>query len=146
MPFQWSYQFHSEAEACVSSSSLEFDHERIMLSGLVISVSKPPLWSSVQSSWLQIQRVSRGQRNGSPRPLIRLSWPEPLLFPSSSSSVILTSLSGPRTRPNTSHKILSRGKSNPGPLYLSPGTLTTRPQRRGIYIWRTNYDMYTDIT
>ena len=37
--------------------------------------------------------VSRGQRNGSPRPLI-FSGPEPLLFYSSSSSVDLTRLSG----------------------------------------------------
>jgi hypothetical protein len=32
--------------------------------------------------------VSRGQRNGSPRPYSRFSRPEPLLFPPSSSSIV----------------------------------------------------------
>jgi hypothetical protein len=36
------------------------------------------------------RRASRGQRDGSPRPLISVFKPEPLLFHSSSSSVILT--------------------------------------------------------
>jgi hypothetical protein len=44
-----------------------------------------------------------GQHNGSPRPLISVSRPEPLLF-HSSSSVILTRLSGPCSRPPTSQK------------------------------------------
>jgi hypothetical protein len=51
------------------------------------------------------QRVSRGQHNGSPRPYSRFSRPEPLLFLPSSSSVVLTRLSGPRSRPTTSQKI-----------------------------------------
>jgi hypothetical protein len=46
-----------------------------------------------------------GQRDGSIRPYSRFSKPEPLLFLSSSSSVALTKLSGPRSRPTTSHKI-----------------------------------------
>jgi hypothetical protein len=50
--------------------------------------------------------VSRGQRNGSPRPYSRFSRPEELLFPSSSSSIVLTKLSGPRSRHTTSHKKL----------------------------------------
>jgi hypothetical protein len=50
--------------------------------------------------------VSRGQRNGSPRPLISVFYnPEQLLFNSSSSSVILTRPSGPRSRPTTFQKI-----------------------------------------
>jgi hypothetical protein len=61
-----------------------------------------------------------------PRSLIRLSWPEPLIFHSRKSSIILTRLSGPRSRPTTQ-------ESNPGPLDLQPGTLTTRPQRRSTY-------------
>jgi hypothetical protein len=40
-----------------------------------------------------------------PRPLILFSSPEPLLFHSSSPSIILTRLSGPRSRPTTSQKI-----------------------------------------
>jgi hypothetical protein len=50
-------------------------------------------------------RVSRGQRGGSLRPYSRLSRPEPLFFLPSSSSVVLTGLSGPRFRPTTSQKI-----------------------------------------
>jgi hypothetical protein len=54
-------------------------------------------------SWYQIcgQRVSRGQRDGSLRAYSRFSRPEPLLFLSSSSSVVLTRQSGPRSRPTT---------------------------------------------
>jgi hypothetical protein len=40
-------------------------------------------------------RVSRGQRNGSLRPYSWFSIPEPLHFLPSSSSIVLTSLSGP---------------------------------------------------
>src|SRR5215469_10037536 len=52
--------------------------------------------------------VSRGQRNGSPPPAVNLfSRPEPLLFYSSSSSVDLPRLSGPRSRPTTTQKNLA---------------------------------------
>jgi hypothetical protein len=50
-------------------------------------------------------RVSRGQRDESLRPYSRISRPESLLFLSSSSSTVLTKLSGPRSRPTTSQKI-----------------------------------------
>jgi hypothetical protein len=53
---------------------------------------------------LQVEGVN-GQRDGSPRPYSRISRPEPLLSLSSSSSVVLTRLSGPRSRPTTSQKI-----------------------------------------
>jgi hypothetical protein len=43
------------------------------------------------------------------RPYYRLSRPEPLLFHSSSSSVVLTRLSGLCSRPTTSQKICSAG-------------------------------------
>jgi hypothetical protein len=53
--------------------------------------------------------VSRGQRNGSPRPLdLYLLNQEPLLIYSSSSSIDLrwlTRLSGPRSRTTTTQKI-----------------------------------------
>jgi hypothetical protein len=39
------------------------------------------------------------------RPYSRFSRPEPLLFLSSSSSIVLTRLSGPHYRPTTSQKI-----------------------------------------
>jgi hypothetical protein len=49
--------------------------------------------------------VSRSQRDGSLRPYYRLSKPEQLLFLSSSSSVLLTRLSGPRSRTTFCQKI-----------------------------------------
>jgi hypothetical protein len=39
-------------------------------------------------------------------------------------------LSGPRSRPTATQKIWQCPESNPGPLGLQSGTLTTRPQRR----------------
>jgi hypothetical protein len=45
--------------------------------------------------------VPRGQRDESLRRYSRISRPEPLLFLPSSSSVVLTRLSGPRSRPTT---------------------------------------------
>ena len=53
-------------------------------------------------------------------------------FYSSSSSIDLTRLSGPRSRPTTTQKIWQRRESNPKTLYLQPETLTTRPQRRSL--------------
>src|SRR5215475_12847784 len=50
--------------------------------------------------------VSRGQRNESHGRKSLFSRPEPLLFYSSSSSVDLTRLSGPRSRPTTTQKNL----------------------------------------
>jgi hypothetical protein len=46
--------------------------------------------------------VPRGQRDDSQRPYFRVSRPQPLLFLPSSSSVALTMLSGPRSKPTTS--------------------------------------------
>jgi hypothetical protein len=43
-------------------------------------------------------KVSRGQRNGYLRPYSRLSRPEPLIFLPNSSSIVLTRLSGSRSR------------------------------------------------
>jgi hypothetical protein len=49
--------------------------------------------------------VSRAQRDGSLRPYSLVSRPEQLLFLSSSSSIVLTRLSGPCSRPATSQKM-----------------------------------------
>jgi hypothetical protein len=65
---------------------------------------RPPLVGEVSASFSG-QRVSRGQRNESPRPLISVFKTGAATFLSSSSSVILTRLSGPRSRPTTSQKI-----------------------------------------
>jgi hypothetical protein len=60
-------------------------------------------------------RVERGQRDGFLRQYARLSRPEPLLFlPStSSSSIVLTGLSGLHSRPTISQKIWYLRESNP---------------------------------
>ena len=49
--------------------------------------------------------VSHAQRNGPPRPLISVFWTGAATFYSSSSSIDLTRLSGPRSRPTTTQKI-----------------------------------------
>jgi hypothetical protein len=54
--------------------------------------------------------------NGFPRSLISVFKPESLLFLQSSSSVVLTRLSGPRSRPAASQNNWKRRKSNPRPL------------------------------
>jgi hypothetical protein len=46
------------------------------------------------------------------RPYYRFSRPEQLLFISSSSSIVLTRLSGPRSRPTNSHEIWEQLESN----------------------------------
>jgi hypothetical protein len=62
--------------------------------------------------------VPRGQRDGSLRPCSRISRPEPLLLLPSSSSVVITRLSGPRSRPTTSQENLVAPGIEPGPLDL----------------------------
>jgi hypothetical protein len=59
------------------------------------------------------RRVSRGQRDRSLRPYYRLSRPDSIHFLSSSSSFVLTRLSGGNSRPTTSLKIWYRQESNP---------------------------------
>jgi hypothetical protein len=55
--------------------------------------------------------------------------PKPLFFLGSSSSFIITRLSGIHSRLNSSRKMWKRRISNPGPLDPKPRTLTTRPWR-----------------
>jgi hypothetical protein len=62
----------------------------------------------------------------------RFYKPEPLLFHSSSSTVILTNLSGPRSALIASQKIWQRRETNPGPLGVWPGARTIRPLRRSL--------------
>jgi hypothetical protein len=64
--------------------------------------------------------------------------PEPLLFHSSSSSIILTRLSGTSSRTTTSKKNLVVPGIEPGPLDLYSETLTTRPQRRSTCLSNVN--------
>jgi hypothetical protein len=65
---------------------------------------RPPLVGEVGADFWEY-RVSRGQRNGSPQPYSQFSRPKLLFFLSSISSVVLTRLSGSRSRPTTSQKI-----------------------------------------
>jgi hypothetical protein len=60
-------------------------------------------------------------------------------FLSSSSSVVLTRLSRPRSRPTTFAFLVVQG-IEPGPPDLKPRTLTTRPQRRSLsyLLWKIN--------
>jgi hypothetical protein len=73
-----------------------------------IPIERPPLVGEVSATFAD-KGVTRHHRDGSIRPYCRISRPEPLVFLSSSSSVVLTRLSGPRSRPTTSRKICSAG-------------------------------------
>jgi hypothetical protein len=64
------------------------------------------------------REVLRGQHDGYLRPYSRISRPEPLLSLQSISSVILTRLSGPRSRSIASQEIWWCRESNSGPLDL----------------------------
>jgi hypothetical protein len=77
-----------------------------------ISTERPPLVDEVSANFWG-KKVPRGQRDGSLRPYSLLSRPEPLLFLSGSSSVVLTRLSGPRSKPNTYQKMWQTRESNP---------------------------------
>jgi hypothetical protein len=68
-----------------------------------ISTERPPLVGEVSAKWVEgvawsAQRIPTAVN-------LDFSTPEPLLFHSSSSSIVLTRLSGPRSRPPTSQKI-----------------------------------------
>jgi hypothetical protein len=63
-----------------------------------------PLVGRVSSNFCGY-RMPCGQRGGSLRPYSRFSRPKPLLFLQSTSSIVLTMASRPRSRPNTSNKI-----------------------------------------
>jgi hypothetical protein len=68
----------------------------------------PPLFGEVSAN-LCGNKVSRSQHDWSLLLYLRLSRPEPLLFLPSSSSVVLTRLSGLRSRPTTSQKTGTAG-------------------------------------
>jgi hypothetical protein len=91
-----------------------------------ILTERPPLVAEVSANFCR-QREARGRRDGSLRPYSRSSRPEPLFFLPSSSSVVLTRLSGPCSRPTASRKNLVS-------LGIEPRPLTTRPQRRSCKI------------
>jgi hypothetical protein len=69
-----------------------------------IPTERPPFVGEVSANFFRY-RVKRGQRDGSLRQNSRFSGPEPLLFLSSGSSIVLTMLSGPSSRLTTSQKV-----------------------------------------
>jgi hypothetical protein len=89
-----------------TTNSIALVHERTK------PTERPPLAGEVIANFCGL-RVSRGQRNGSPWQHSRLSRLEPLLFLPSSSSIVLTRLSGLRFRRTTSQKIWKCRESNP---------------------------------
>ena len=97
----------------IHSSSVALVRER------TIPTERPPPVGEVSANFFFADTgVSRGQRNESPRPLISVFWTGAATFYSSSSSIDLTRLTGPRSRPTTTQKIWQRLESNPRPLYL----------------------------
>jgi hypothetical protein len=73
--------------------------------------------------------VPRGQRDGSLRPYSRFSRQEPLLLLlSSSSSVVLTRLSGPRSRPTMVFSLFFSSSENPVMPGIEPGPPDLYPQ------------------
>jgi hypothetical protein len=75
-------------------NSMVWDRER------TIPTERPPLVGEVIVNFCG-SRMPRGQRDGSLRPCSRLSRHDPATFLSSTSSVVITGLSGPRSRPTT---------------------------------------------
>jgi hypothetical protein len=69
-----------------------------------IPIERQPLVGEVGANFRGYM-VPRGQHEGPPSPYSRISRPEPLLSLCSSSSILATRLSGPRSRPTTSQKI-----------------------------------------
>jgi hypothetical protein len=69
-----------------------------------IPTERPPLVGEVSANFCG-QRVSRGQRGGSLTAVISISRPEPILFLPNSFSIVLTKLSGPRSRSTSSQDI-----------------------------------------
>jgi hypothetical protein len=54
--------------------------------------------------------------------------PQPIFFFQVAPHLTLQGLSESRSRPTATQKIWQRRESNPGPLALQPGSMTTRPQ------------------
>jgi hypothetical protein len=80
------------------------NNNSVALSAGEVCRPKDPRLSAKLMPTFADRGASRGQRGGSLRPQSRFSRPEPLLFLSSSSSIVLTRLNGPRSTPTTSKK------------------------------------------
>jgi hypothetical protein len=95
-----------------------------------IQTERPPHVGQVSANILRIEGVVWSAQWISTAVNLDFLDPESRLLHSSSYSVTITRLGGPRSRLTASQKIWYRWESNPGALDLQPGTLTTRPQRR----------------
>jgi hypothetical protein len=88
-------------EASIATKRLDETRRVAFVRERSIPTERPPLVGEVSAIFCGY-RVSRGQCDGT---YSRFSRPEPLLFLSSSSSIVLMRLSGPNSRPTTSQKI-----------------------------------------
>jgi hypothetical protein len=70
-----------------------------------LSTQRPSLVGEVSANFMRIEGCRVVSAAYPLRPLSRFSRPEPLLFLPSSSSVVLTRLRGPRSRPTASLKM-----------------------------------------
>jgi hypothetical protein len=95
-----------------------------------IPTERPPLVREVSANFWA---MPRGQWVGTLRPYSRRSRPEPLLFLPSSSSVVLTRLSGHRSRPTTFFFLVVRGNRTRG-LRICSKELWPLDHRVGSYI------------
>jgi hypothetical protein len=76
-----------------------------LVSVRIIPTGQLSLVGEDSANFFADRKVSRCERGGSPTAVISISRLEPLLFLPSSSSVVPTRLSGPRSRPTTAQKI-----------------------------------------
>jgi hypothetical protein len=83
-----------------------------------IPTERPPLNGEVSHNFLRIEGCRVVSAADTLRLYSRFPRPEQLLFLPSSSSIVLTRLSGPRSRRTTSQKNLVAPGIEPGPLDL----------------------------
>ena len=98
-----------------------------------IPTERPPPVGEVSANFCGQRGVTWSAQRIPTAVLISVLQTGAATFYSSSSSIDLTRLSGPRYRPTTTQKIWQHRESNPRPLYLQPETVTTRPQRRSTH-------------
>jgi hypothetical protein len=99
-------------------------------------------WATATCRWNLVptfadRGMSRGQHGVSPA-VVNLSFLDRSRYFFFQVAPHLSSqgLSGPRSRSTATQKIWQRRESNPEPMGLQPGSLTTRPQRwSGFVIW-----------
>jgi hypothetical protein len=107
------FYFHTENSICLSLQwSVSYSHHKLKkLNSVAFSPQAnytDRATAACRRSWFQLLRIKGVAWSAQRIPTavnFRFSRPEPLLFHSSRSSIILTRLSGPRSRYTTSQKI-----------------------------------------